>query len=212
MVVSITSTVNLVFGSRIMDTVTGVLFNNEVRGIVLHNTIECQRIIFSLDGRFFNTRNTERIRSLAFTVSVLKSYTTWTVCSSCADNYPEANKRPLSSTVPTIIEHSDGSFYVAIGGSGGAKIFPAIFQVILNLDWGLDIGSAVESGRLHHQLYPEWIEADNIYPYELLLGLKTRGHSIHGAWRFILDMLSVMTWSSFKLKILIVLRRWWMLC
>jgi gamma-glutamyltranspeptidase len=34
MVVSITSTVNLVFGSRIMDTVTGVLFNNEVRGIV----------------------------------------------------------------------------------------------------------------------------------------------------------------------------------
>ena len=39
MAVSITSTVNLVFGSRIMDTVTGVLLNNEVRGIVLHNTI-----------------------------------------------------------------------------------------------------------------------------------------------------------------------------
>jgi len=39
MVVSITSTVNLVFGSRIMDTVTGVLFNNEVRGIVLPDTI-----------------------------------------------------------------------------------------------------------------------------------------------------------------------------
>lgn len=48
MVVSITSTVNLVFGSRIMDTVTGILFNNEVRGIVLHNAIQCQRInIFS---------------------------------------------------------------------------------------------------------------------------------------------------------------------
>lgn len=39
MVVSITSTVNLVFGSRIIDPVTGVLFNNEVRGIVLRNTI-----------------------------------------------------------------------------------------------------------------------------------------------------------------------------
>jgi gamma-glutamyltranspeptidase len=116
-----------------------------------------------------------------------------TVCSSCADNYPEANKRPLSSTAPTIVEHSDGSFYVAVGGSGGAKIFPAIFQVMLNLDWGLDIGSAVEYGRLHHQLYPEWIEADNIYPHELLLGLKARGHSIHGACRFILNMLGVMT-------------------
>ncbi|KAF8502165.1 gamma-glutamyltranspeptidase [Russula emetica] len=143
MVVSITSTVNLVFGSRIMDTVTGVLFNNEMDD-------------FSIPG-------------------VPNAFGLWP----SPYNYPEGNKRPLSSTTPTIVEHSDGSFYVAVGGSGGAKIFPAIFQVILNLDWGLDIGSAVEYGRLHHQLYPEWIEADNIYPHELLLGLKTRGHSIH---------------------------------
>lgn len=31
MVVSITSSVNLVFGSRIMDPVSGILLNNEVR-------------------------------------------------------------------------------------------------------------------------------------------------------------------------------------
>ena len=99
----------------------------------------------------------------------------------CADNYPEAHKRPLSSMAPTIIEQSNGSFYAAIGGAGGSKIFPAIFQVILNLDWGLDIGSAVEYGRLHHQLYPEWIEVDNIYPRELLFGLCTRGHLLHSA-------------------------------
>ncbi len=36
MAVSITSTVNLVFGSQIMDPVTGVLFNNEVRLIQYH--------------------------------------------------------------------------------------------------------------------------------------------------------------------------------
>lgn len=104
-------------------------------------------------------------------------------CLSRPDNYPEAHKRPLSSTAPTIIEHSNGSFYVALGGSGGSKIFPAIFQVILNLDWGLDIGSAIEYGRLHHQLYPEWIEADSKYPRELLLGLEARGHTLHGTWR-----------------------------
>lgn len=98
----------------------------------------------------------------------------------CADNYPEPHKRPLSSTAPTIIEYSNGSFYVALGGSGGSKIFPAILQIILNLGWGLDVGSAIEYGRLHHQLYPEWIEVDNIYPRELLLGLTTRGHSLHG--------------------------------
>jgi gamma-glutamyltranspeptidase len=98
-----------------------------------------------------------------------------------ADNYPEGRKRPLSSIAPTIIESPDGSLYLALGGSGGSKILPAIFQVILNTDWGLDISSAIEYGRLHHQLFPEWIEADEIYPYELLLDLKKRGHLLHGA-------------------------------
>ena len=34
MVVAISSTVNLIFGSRVMDPVTGILFNNEVCDIV----------------------------------------------------------------------------------------------------------------------------------------------------------------------------------
>ena len=34
MAVAVTSSVNLVFGSQVMDPVTGVLFNDEVRGIV----------------------------------------------------------------------------------------------------------------------------------------------------------------------------------
>src|SRR6267142_130599 len=104
-------------------------------------------------------------------------------CLSRPDNYPETHKRPLSSIAPTIIEYPNGSFYVALGASGGSKIFPAIFQVILNLDWGLDVGSAIEYGRLHHQLYPEWIEADPTYPRELLFGLEVRGHTLHGTWR-----------------------------
>ena len=65
------------------------------------------------------------------------------------DNYPEPGKRPLSSIAPTIIEHADGSFYTAIGGSGGSRIFGAILQVLLNLDWGLDVSTAIESGCLH---------------------------------------------------------------
>jgi gamma-glutamyltranspeptidase len=50
MAVAITSTVNLVFGSQVIDTVTGVLFNNEVCGIVLHNAIWYERLISFLDG------------------------------------------------------------------------------------------------------------------------------------------------------------------
>jgi gamma-glutamyltranspeptidase / glutathione hydrolase / leukotriene-C4 hydrolase len=61
----------------------------------------------------------------------------------------------LSSTTPTIIENADGSFHVAIGGSGGSRIFPAVFQAIVNMDdWGMNVQQAVEFGRLHDQLYP----------------------------------------------------------
>ena len=96
------------------------------------------------------------------------------------DNYPEPGKRPLSSTAPTIVEHLDGSFYLAIGGSGGSRIFGAILQVLLNLDWGLDVSAAIESGRLHDQLYPMILDADNIYEEDILRDLHRRGHNVTG--------------------------------
>lgn len=96
------------------------------------------------------------------------------------DNYPEPGKRPLSSTAPTIIEHPDGSFFLAIGGSGGSRIFGAILQVLINLDLGLDISQAVEYGRLHDQLYPLDVDADDTYPPELIDALRGRGHNVTG--------------------------------
>ncbi|KAI0066114.1 gamma-glutamyltranspeptidase [Artomyces pyxidatus] len=142
MAVSITSTVNLVFGSQVMDPVTGVILNDEMDD-------------FSIPG-------------------APNAFGLWP----SPFNYPEPHKRPLSSTVPLIMEYADGSFLLSTGGSGGSKIFPAVFQVMLNLDWGYDISSAIEYGRLHDQLYPEYVEADDIYPGELLVELQNRGHRI----------------------------------
>ncbi|THH06520.1 hypothetical protein EW145_g4025 [Phellinidium pouzarii] len=143
MAVAITSTVNLVFGSQVMDPVTGVLFNDEMDD-------------FSTPG----TANAFGLWPSPY-------------------NYPEPNKRPLSSTSPTIIEHADGSFYLALGGSGGSKIFPAVLQVLLGIDeWGLDASEAVEWGRLHDQLYPSIVEADSILPQDAIDGLRERGHNV----------------------------------
>ncbi len=96
------------------------------------------------------------------------------------DNYPEPGKRPLSSTTPTIFEHPDGSFYLAIGGSGGSRIFGAVFQTIINLDWGMDVSRAIESGRLHHQLYPEGLDIDSTYPLYIVEALRHIGHNVTG--------------------------------
>lgn len=77
-----------------------------------------------------------------------------------------------------IIEHPDGSFYLAVGGSGGSRIFGAVFQAILNMDWGMDASTAVEYGRLHDQLYPLAVDTDNVLPPDVIHALIERGHNI----------------------------------
>lgn len=142
MAVAITSTVNLIFGSRVMDPATGVILNNEMDD--------------------FSTPGTPN------------GFGLWP----SPYNYPQPGKRPLSSTAPTIVENADGSFYLAVGGSGGSRIFGAIQQTMFNLDWGLDASAAVEFGRLHNQLLPEVTDADSTYPTDILDDLRSRGHNI----------------------------------
>ncbi|KAF9566795.1 gamma-glutamyltranspeptidase [Agrocybe pediades] len=142
MAASLTSTVNLIFGSQVLDPETGIILNDEMDD-------------FSTPG-------------------VPNAFGLWP----SPFNYPEPGKRPLSSTAPTILEKLDGSFYLAVGGSGGSRIFPSIYQVILNLGWGLDISAAIEYGRLHDQLYPLEVDADDVYPMDILHDLEKRGHQV----------------------------------
>ncbi|KAG1752922.1 gamma-glutamyltranspeptidase [Suillus lakei] len=142
MAVALTTTVNLVFGSMVLDPETGIILNDEMDD-------------FAVPGS-------------------PNGFGLWP----SPYNYPEPGKRPLSSTTPTIIEHPDGSFYLSIGGSGGGRIFGSVLQVILNLDWGMDVSAAIESGRVHDQLYPLQVDADEIVPGVLLNALVERGHNI----------------------------------
>jgi gamma-glutamyltranspeptidase/glutathione hydrolase/leukotriene-C4 hydrolase len=112
-------------------------------------------------------------------------------------NYPEPGKRPLSSTAATIVERPDGSLYAALGGSGGSRIFGAVTQVLLNIEWGMDVTNAVEAPRLHDQLFPTTvtIETGKLSLYfvqsisltvlvstafgdEMVESLKSRGHNV----------------------------------
>ncbi len=79
---------------------------------------------------------------------------------------------------PTIVEDEAGDFSIAVGASGGSRIFPAVFQVLANLEWGLDASAAVEYGRVHDQLFPTFVDVDNVYPSEIVEDLKNRGHNI----------------------------------
>ena len=54
--------------------------------------------------------------------------------------------------------------------------------MLLNLDWGMDVSAAIESGRLHDQLFPTMVDADDILAPSLLDGLREKGHNITGGW------------------------------
>lgn len=64
-------------------------------------------------------------------------------------------KRMLSSMTPTIVAR-DGKPVLVIGSPGGRTIINTVLQVILNvIDHGMNIGEAIEAGRIHHQWLPD---------------------------------------------------------
>ncbi|BGP49944.1 hypothetical protein JCM10450v2_005849 [Rhodotorula kratochvilovae] len=141
--VALTTTVNLIFGSRVMDARTGVILNDEMDDFATPGIPDA----FGLTPSPFN--------------------------------YPEGGKRPLSSTSPLIMDHaSSDSVWLSMGGSGGSRIFGAVAQTLLNLDWGHDLSGAVEAPRVHHQLLPEYVSVESTFRPDLLDSLRDRGHNV----------------------------------
>ena len=67
-------------------------------------------------------------------------------------------KRILSSMTPTIVVDPDGKPLLITGASGGPRIITTVFLVISNiLDYGMDITTAVDAPRFHHQHLPDTI-------------------------------------------------------
>ncbi len=86
-------------------------------------------------------------------------------------------KRPLSSMTPTIVL-KDGQPVLIVGSPGGPRIITTVLQVIMNvLDHGLDIQSAVDAPRFHHQWLPDYLFLEKEFPLETIKNLKSRGHN-----------------------------------
>ncbi|KAI5794150.1 gamma-glutamyltranspeptidase [Pyronema domesticum] len=113
-------------------------------------------------------------------------------------NYIQPFKRPLSSTAPTIVVNEHGEAIMVVGASGGSRIVTAVFQgLIKKLVWGYGLLETVKSPRLHHQLIPEVVSAEDGVPESVVRGLRERGHTVNqnakgeaaggsvmqGAWR-----------------------------
>ncbi|KAG9321475.1 hypothetical protein KVV02_007274 [Mortierella alpina] len=142
MAVALTSTVNLLFGSKLLDPKTGVILNDEMDD-------------FSIPGQ----ANAFGLQPSPF-------------------NYPEPGKRPLSSSLPTIVER-DGKFEMSLGGSGGSRIITATLQTMLNVyNHGQNIMEAIENPRIHHQLMPNVVDIEKGYSRSETQFLRSAGHNV----------------------------------
>jgi len=66
---------------------------------------------------------------------------------------------------PTIVPHSDGSPWFALGSPGSATIPNTVLQVIVNIiDSKMSLRDTVELPRIHHQNLPDGVDAEPAAP------------------------------------------------
>lgn len=70
-------------------------------------------------------------------------------------NYIHPGKRPMSSMSPAVVVDPQGNVRLLVGAAGGTRITTSVAEVILKyLVRGESLNSAVNNGRIHHQLAP----------------------------------------------------------
>ena len=83
--------------------------------------------------------------------------------------------RALNNMTPMIL-HKKGQAVMAIGGSGGRRIWPAVAQVIVNrIDFGMGLQEAIEKPRIHVESDDPVV--DRRFGDNLLNQLKRKGHN-----------------------------------
>lgn len=103
-------------------------------------------------------------------------------------NSVEPQKRPLSSMCPMLVKR-EGQFRAAAGASGGPRIITGVTEALERHLWrGQEPFDAVAPARVHHQLFPDILQAEHsqhlegehVYALsqEAIRGLRARKHVV----------------------------------
>lgn len=94
-------------------------------------------------------------------------------------NSIQPEKRMLSSMTPTIVLKDDKP-YLVVGSPGGSTIITVVLQVIMNcIDFNLDIATAINMPRIHHQWKPDKIYYEKFsLPLDVKKNLENMGHNL----------------------------------
>ncbi|XP_011171809.1 scoloptoxin SSD14 isoform X2 [Solenopsis invicta] len=94
------------------------------------------------------------------------------------NNYIAPKKQPLSSMVPSVLVDRHGDVKMIMGAAGGTRITTAVSQVTAKILWMKQtVKEAVDSARIHHQLFPPKVSYEYGIPKQVIDGLKRLGHT-----------------------------------
>ncbi|KAF0331032.1 gamma-glutamyltranspeptidase [Colletotrichum asianum] len=94
-------------------------------------------------------------------------------------NFVRANKRPLSSITPIIVENPDGKLYVTVGAAGGSRIISSTAQVTWHvLEHGQTMKQALREPRLHDQLMPNTVTFEYPFDNDTVASMVDKGHVV----------------------------------
>ena len=93
-------------------------------------------------------------------------------------NSIEPEKRMLSSMTPTIVLQN-GKPYLITGSPGGSRIITAVLQLVLNVvDFNMNIASATNGVRVHHQWLPDEVIVEDGLNGDTIRLLRGMGHRV----------------------------------
>ena len=96
-------------------------------------------------------------------------------------NKIEPGKRMLSSMSPTIVR-KDGRNFLVTGSPGGSRIITTTLQVVMNvIDHNMNIQTAVNAPRIHHQWLPDEIRIEQGISPDTIQLLEARGHKVNAS-------------------------------
>jgi gamma-glutamyltranspeptidase/glutathione hydrolase/leukotriene-C4 hydrolase len=89
-------------------------------------------------------------------------------------NFIAPGKRPVSSISPLILVENDSQrIRQVLGGSGGTKITTSVAQTsLINLWFNENIKQAIDAPRLHSQLLPQEVMAEQGFDIVRILNIK----------------------------------------
>jgi len=94
-------------------------------------------------------------------------------------NKIEPGKRMLSSMSPTIVR-KDGRNFLVTGSPGGSRIITTTLQVVMNvIDHNMNIQTAVNAPRIHHQWLPDELRIEQGISPDTIQLLEARGHKVN---------------------------------